>query len=235
MRPAPVNLTPLASEWGTLRAQPFWPDVSADPDLRDREGWIDYPPMLPQIAEHHRAHGGMWLFHRRDEVRTLPVRLTPFGMDVFVEVESRLGVRRRHSMLVGTEQGRMVEDLLPTWSRPGWIFRPVSQLRAPVPPPLPPDNEDDGSGRFLTILLVAAVVIAGLYLAFGRPERAPSPSDLEAIAAEERAARTWADKLGLRIAGVACTGVGRCTVRPEVGAPIEVRCAASGCVLARCD
>jgi RimJ/RimL family protein N-acetyltransferase len=77
----------------------------------------------------------------------------------------------------------------------------------------------------LMVLLVAAAVIAILYLCFGRLEsRAITPAIVDA---QNRAARAWADKLGMRVTGVACDGRS-CTVALECGPPIRAYCGDDG-------
>jgi hypothetical protein len=83
----------------------------------------------------------------------------------------------------------------------------------------------------LTALLVAAAVIAALYLALGEksePPPAGPPVDYAVIA------RRWADTVPLRISGVRCDAAGRCTVVTEAGVPVAVQCDATTCALERC-
>lgn len=106
--------------------------------------------------------------------------------------------------------------------------------------PTPPDEPDEpeNGGRMLTILLVAGVVIAVLYLLFGRKVDPPAPEPSEATIEAQRqvhgrAARALADKLGQRLTGVTCDGRGNCVVSPE-SAPVYCVFCVDACDVVAC-
>jgi hypothetical protein len=80
------------------------------------------------------------------------------------------------------------------------------------------DESTGGGGRMLTVLLLAAIVISGLFLLMAPRDVTPG-----IVAEQERLARAWADRGGLRITGVTCNGR-ECEVFPEVGKPFVLLC-----------
>lgn len=104
-------------------------------------------------------------------------------------------------------------------------------------------EESEGGARVLTILLVAAAVLAILYLVLGR-EKAHEPPSLAVPASPEvlaeqreeaaRMARTWATQLEMKVTGVTCSPTGLCTIAREPGLPFTARCSAGTCVVDTC-
>jgi hypothetical protein len=89
-------------------------------------------------------------------------------------------------------------------------------------------QDDDGSsikGDLArgALLLVAVIVVGVLAVIAFAPAR-PTPAIVDA---QNRAARAWADKLGMRVTGVACDGRS-CTVALECGPPIKAYCSDDG-------
>ncbi len=87
-----------------------------------------------------------------------------------------------------------------------------------MPPPEP------GSGSVvLTIGLVVSALCAVGYLLV--------PRNTATVEETERAARVWADKLGMHTTGVQCEANGACVVMTAEGRPVRAWCGRETCSL----
>lgn len=84
------------------------------------------------------------------------------------------------------------------------------------------------NGYIALISMVAAFVVVMVVHAVSS-----TPSDEERTAEAARSARAWADRVGLRVTGVACERE-RCAVGVEGRAPVVVYCAGGACTVESC-